>query len=66
MRKICKACLAKKMEKFFSVDNSREDRLSVMCKQCSSAYRKRLRERHKTEGVTICQEKASNFYVSFD
>tara|TARA_R110002126_G_scaffold214662_1_gene360896 strand:- start:2063 stop:2263 length:201 start_codon:yes stop_codon:yes gene_type:complete len=66
MRKICKACLSKKLEKFFSIDNSREDGLSVMCKSCSSAYRKKLRNRHKAESQTICQEKASNFYVTFD
>ena len=66
MRKKCITCGAKKMLKFFTRDSSREDELSVKCKQCSSAYRKSMRITHKTEAIKLRQEKQANFYVSFD
>jgi hypothetical protein len=54
------------MIKFFSKDSSREDDLSLKCKQCSSAYRKELRMKHKNEELKQRQEKQSDFNVSFD
>ena len=66
MRKKCIVCGAKKMIKFFSKDSSREDEVSVKCKQCSSAYRKALRIKHKMEELKARQENLSNFSVSFD
>lgn len=66
MRKLCAVCGARKMIKFFSKDSSREDELSLKCKQCSSAYRKELRVKHKMEALKARQEKQSNFNVSFD
>jgi hypothetical protein len=60
------SCNAKKMIKFFSKDSSRDDDLSLKCKQCSSAYRKELRIKHKMEELKQRQEKQSNFNVSFD
>jgi NADH:ubiquinone oxidoreductase subunit F (NADH-binding) len=66
MRKKCIVCGARKMIKFFSKDSSREDELSVKCKQCSSAYRKMLRIKHKMEELKARQENQSDFSVSFD
>ena len=66
MRKVCIECGSRKMVKFFSKDSSREDELSVKCKQCSSAYRKSLRQRHKMIALKERQEKQSNFNVVFD
>ncbi len=66
MRKKCIICGARKMIKFFSKDSSREDELSVKCKACSSAYRKALRIKHKTEELKARQENQSNFSVVFD
>lgn len=66
MRKKCIVCGARKMIKFFSKDSSREDGLSVKCKQCSSAYRKTLRIKHKMEELKARQENQSHFSVSFD
>lgn len=59
-------CGSKKMTKFFSKDSSRDDELSVKCKQCSSAYRKSLRIKHKMAELKERQENQSNFSVSFD
>ncbi len=66
MRKVCIVCGSKKMTKFFSKDSSRDDELSVKCKQCSSAYRKSLRVKHKMEELKERQEKKSDFNVIFD
>lgn len=66
MRKKCVVCGSKKMTKFFSKDSSRDDELSVKCKQCSSAYRKSLRIKHKMAELKERQENQSNFSVSFD
>ena len=66
MRKKCIVCGARKMIKFFSKDSSREDGLSVKCKQCSSAYRKALRVKHKMEELQARQENQSDFSVSFE
>jgi len=60
------ACGSIKMTKFFSRDSSRDDNLSVKCKQCASAYRKSLRIKHKMAELKKIQENQSNFYVSFD
>lgn len=54
------------MIKFFSKDSSRDDELSVKCKPCSSAYRKALRMKHKTEELKARQENQSDFYVCFE
>jgi hypothetical protein len=66
MRKKCVMCGARKMTKFFSKDSSRDDELSVKCRQCSSAYRKALRLEHKMQELKKRQEKQSDFSVSFD
>jgi hypothetical protein len=66
MRKKCITCGSIKMTKFFSKDSSRDDGLSVKCKQCSSAYRKTLRLKHKMAELKERQENQSNFSVSFD
>jgi hypothetical protein len=65
MRKKCIICGARKMIKFFSKDSSRDDELSVKCKPCSSAYRKALRMKHKTEELKTRQENQSDFSVCF-
>ena len=66
MRKVCIVCGVRKMIKFFSKDSSRDDELSVKCKNCCSAYRKSLRIKHKVEELKKRQEKQSDFNVSFD
>jgi hypothetical protein len=66
MRKVCAGCNVRKMAKFFSRDNSKDDGYSMKCKQCCSAYRKQLRIKHKNAAAKERQEKVVDFFVSFD
>ena len=69
MKKICKICFEKKDLDKFSKNCVNEDGLSHMCKECCSAYRKFLREKHKKEEkrIQIVSAKSTNpFFVSFD
>ena len=53
MKKLCKICLEKKEYSLFSKNCVNEDGLSNMCKDCCSAYRKFLREKHKKEASRL-------------
>jgi hypothetical protein len=69
MKKLCKICLEKKDLELFSKNCVNEDGLSHMCKECCSAYRKFLREKHKVESsrITILNvPKDRVFSVCFD
>lgn len=68
MKKLCKICLEIKTFDKFSKNCVNDDGLSHMCKECCSAYRKFLREKHKKEAsrivLTVAQDRA--FFVCFD
>lgn len=38
-RKMCSKCFDQKLPNFFGVDNSKKDKLNVVCKQCRSDLR---------------------------
>ncbi len=69
MKKLCKICLEVKTFDKFSKNCVNDDGLSHMCKECCSAYRKFLREKHKKETINrivlpVAQEHI--FFVSFN
>jgi len=69
MKKICKICLEKKEYALFSKNCVNDDGLSHMCKECSSAYRKFLREKHKKENNRLVVKTVGEdrvFSVCFD
>jgi len=67
MRKLCKICLEVKDYELFSKNCVNEDGLSHMCKECCSAYRKFLREKHKKRGKnTFGVARARDFSVCFE